>query len=103
MPCHAPFYAPPAAGVALGHFADAGLDITAVPAEPRAGTCGEGAGWRPPGAGGGGLARRRIDPGRASHGGTARRLRSPRAARSARGPRAGRATWTRARLPSVTG
>lgn len=32
MPFHTPFYAPLAAGVALGHFADAGLDVTAVPA-----------------------------------------------------------------------
>lgn len=32
MPFHTPFYAPLAAGVALGHFAEAGLDITAVPA-----------------------------------------------------------------------
>jgi NitT/TauT family transport system substrate-binding protein len=32
MPFHTPFYAPLAAGVALGHFRDAGLDVTAVPA-----------------------------------------------------------------------
>ena len=32
MPFHTPFYAPLAAGVALGHFSDAGLDVTAVPA-----------------------------------------------------------------------
>jgi NitT/TauT family transport system substrate-binding protein len=32
MPFHTPFYAPLAAGVALGHFADAGLEVTAVPA-----------------------------------------------------------------------
>ncbi|HUM16644.1 MAG TPA: ABC transporter substrate-binding protein [Candidatus Nitrosotalea sp.] len=32
MPFHTPFYAPLPAGVALGHFADAGLDVTAVPA-----------------------------------------------------------------------
>jgi hypothetical protein len=32
MPFHTPFYTPLAAGVALGHFRDAGLDITAVPA-----------------------------------------------------------------------
>jgi len=32
MPFHTPFYTPLAAGVALGHFRDAGLDVTAVPA-----------------------------------------------------------------------
>jgi NitT/TauT family transport system substrate-binding protein len=32
MPFHTPFYAPLAAGVALGHFAGEGLDVTAVPA-----------------------------------------------------------------------
>ena len=32
MPFHTPFYAPLAAGVALGHFRDTGLDVTAVPA-----------------------------------------------------------------------
>ena len=32
MPFHTPFYTPLAAGVALGHFADAGLDVAAVPA-----------------------------------------------------------------------
>jgi NitT/TauT family transport system substrate-binding protein len=32
MPFHTPFYAPLAAGVALGHFADAGLNVAAVPA-----------------------------------------------------------------------
>jgi NitT/TauT family transport system substrate-binding protein len=32
MPFHTPFYAPLAAGAALGHFRDAGLDVTAVPA-----------------------------------------------------------------------
>jgi len=32
MPFHTPFYAPLPAGVALGHFADVGLDVTAVPA-----------------------------------------------------------------------
>jgi len=32
MPFHTPFYAPLAAGVALGHFRDAGLDVTAVSA-----------------------------------------------------------------------
>lgn len=32
MPFHTPFYAPLAAGVTLGHFAEAGLDVTAVPA-----------------------------------------------------------------------
>jgi NitT/TauT family transport system substrate-binding protein len=32
MPFHTPFYAPLPAGVALGHFADAGLDVAAVPA-----------------------------------------------------------------------
>lgn len=32
MPFHTPFYAPLPAGVALGHFADEGLDVTAVPA-----------------------------------------------------------------------
>ncbi len=33
MPFHTPFYAPLAAGVALGHFADQGLDVTAMAAE----------------------------------------------------------------------
>src|SRR5512147_1233149 len=33
MPFHTPFYAPLAAGVALGHFADEGLDVTAVSAD----------------------------------------------------------------------
>jgi len=32
MPFHTPFYAPLPAGVALGHYADVGLDVTAVPA-----------------------------------------------------------------------
>ena len=32
MPFHTPFYAPLAAGVALGHFRDAGLEVTAVAA-----------------------------------------------------------------------
>jgi ABC-type nitrate/sulfonate/bicarbonate transport system substrate-binding protein len=32
MPFHTPFYAPLPAGVALGHFREAGLDVTAVPA-----------------------------------------------------------------------
>ena len=32
MPFHTPFYAPLAAGVALGHFADAGLTVAAVAA-----------------------------------------------------------------------
>ena len=32
MPFHTPFYAPLPAGVALGHFRDAGIDVTAVPA-----------------------------------------------------------------------
>ncbi|HXJ82338.1 MAG TPA: ABC transporter substrate-binding protein [Candidatus Methylomirabilis sp.] len=32
MPFHTPFYAPLPAGVALGHFADEGLDVDAVPA-----------------------------------------------------------------------
>jgi NitT/TauT family transport system substrate-binding protein len=32
MPFHTPFYTPLAAGVALGHFRDAGLDVAAVPA-----------------------------------------------------------------------
>src|SRR5262245_45567946 len=32
MPFHTPFYAPLPAGVALGHFADVGLDVTAVAA-----------------------------------------------------------------------
>jgi NitT/TauT family transport system substrate-binding protein len=32
MPFHTPFYTPLAAGVALGHFADVGLDVDAVPA-----------------------------------------------------------------------
>jgi NitT/TauT family transport system substrate-binding protein len=32
MPFHTPFYAPLAAGVALGHFSDAGLTVAAVPA-----------------------------------------------------------------------
>ena len=32
MPFHTPFYTPLAAGVALGHFRDAGLEVTAVPA-----------------------------------------------------------------------
>jgi NitT/TauT family transport system substrate-binding protein len=32
MPFDTPFYTPLAAGVALGHFADAGLDVAAVPA-----------------------------------------------------------------------
>jgi NitT/TauT family transport system substrate-binding protein len=32
MPFHTPFYAPLAAGVALGHFAAEGLDVTAMPA-----------------------------------------------------------------------
>ena len=32
MPFHTPFYTPLAAGVALGHFRDVGLDVTAVPA-----------------------------------------------------------------------
>ncbi|HKA63728.1 MAG TPA: ABC transporter substrate-binding protein [Methylomirabilota bacterium] len=32
MPFHTPFYAPLAAGVALGHFRDTGLDVIAVPA-----------------------------------------------------------------------
>src|SRR5215469_5967981 len=32
MPFHTPFYAPLPAGVALGHFADVRLDVTAVPA-----------------------------------------------------------------------
>jgi NitT/TauT family transport system substrate-binding protein len=32
MPFHTPFYAPLPAGVALGHFADEGLDVEAVPA-----------------------------------------------------------------------
>jgi NitT/TauT family transport system substrate-binding protein len=32
MPFHTPFYAPLAAGVGLGHFADEGLDVTAMPA-----------------------------------------------------------------------
>lgn len=32
MPFHTPFYTPLAAGVALGHFRDAGLDVSAVPA-----------------------------------------------------------------------
>lgn len=32
MPFHTPFYTPLAAGAALGHFRDAGLDVTAVPA-----------------------------------------------------------------------
>jgi hypothetical protein len=39
MPFHTPFYAPLAAGVALGHFADAGLDISAVPARFGKGRC----------------------------------------------------------------
>ena len=32
MPFHTPFYAPLAAGVALGHFAEEGLEVTVVPA-----------------------------------------------------------------------
>jgi NitT/TauT family transport system substrate-binding protein len=32
MPFHTPFYAPLPAGVALGHFADVGLDVRAIPA-----------------------------------------------------------------------
>ena len=32
MPFHTPFYAPLPAGVALGHFADEGLDVKALPA-----------------------------------------------------------------------
>jgi NitT/TauT family transport system substrate-binding protein len=32
MPFHTPFYAPLPAGVALGHFADEGLEVDAVPA-----------------------------------------------------------------------
>jgi NitT/TauT family transport system substrate-binding protein len=32
MPFHTPFYAPLPAGVALGHFAEEGLDVTVVPA-----------------------------------------------------------------------
>ncbi len=32
MPFHTPFYTPLAAGVALGHFRDAGFEVTAVPA-----------------------------------------------------------------------
>jgi NitT/TauT family transport system substrate-binding protein len=36
MPFHTPFYAPLPAGVALGHFADEGLDVTAI-ASPRYG------------------------------------------------------------------
>ena len=32
MPFHTPFYAPLAAGVALGHFAGEGLDVTVMPA-----------------------------------------------------------------------
>jgi NitT/TauT family transport system substrate-binding protein len=32
MPFHTPFYAPLPAGVALGHFADEGLDVASVPA-----------------------------------------------------------------------
>jgi NitT/TauT family transport system substrate-binding protein len=32
MPFHTPFYAPLPAGVALGHFAEEGLDVTAIPA-----------------------------------------------------------------------
>ena len=32
MPFHTPFYAPLPAGVALGHFADEGLEVNAVPA-----------------------------------------------------------------------
>jgi len=32
MPFHTPFYTPLSAGVALGHFADEGLDVSALPA-----------------------------------------------------------------------
>ena len=32
MPFHTPFYTPLSAGVALGHFADEGLDVTMMPA-----------------------------------------------------------------------
>ncbi|HXI20590.1 MAG TPA: hypothetical protein VNH46_05870, partial [Gemmatimonadales bacterium] len=32
MPFHTPFYAPLPAGVALGHFAEEGIEVTAVPA-----------------------------------------------------------------------
>ncbi|HSL49603.1 MAG TPA: ABC transporter substrate-binding protein [Candidatus Deferrimicrobiaceae bacterium] len=32
MPFHTPFYAPLAVGVALGHFRDAGLDVSTMPA-----------------------------------------------------------------------
>ena len=32
MPFHTPFYAPLSAGVALGHFSEEGLDVSAVPA-----------------------------------------------------------------------
>jgi NitT/TauT family transport system substrate-binding protein len=32
MPCHTPFYTPLSAGVALGHFAHEGLDVSRVPA-----------------------------------------------------------------------
>ena len=32
MPFHTPFYTPLSAGVALGHFADEGLDVTVMPA-----------------------------------------------------------------------
>ena len=34
MPFHTPFYTPLAAGAALGHFADEGLDVTVIPAPP---------------------------------------------------------------------
>src|SRR6266542_3564435 len=32
MPFHTPFYAPLAAGVALGHFSEEGLDVSVFPA-----------------------------------------------------------------------
>jgi ABC-type nitrate/sulfonate/bicarbonate transport system substrate-binding protein len=32
MPFHTPFYTPLSAGIALGHFADEGLDVTMMPA-----------------------------------------------------------------------
>jgi NitT/TauT family transport system substrate-binding protein len=37
MPFHTPFYAPLAAGAALGHFRDEGLDVTAAPASAHGG------------------------------------------------------------------